>query len=113
MFFNETITMGHAMDESRQDLRKRILRTRDRLSELDRGDKSFSVMNNFLSLPEMRQWTTLFMYVNFRSEVETVELIKRCLRQGIRVAIAFMLLKGRIDYLIEYPISIRYAAKRR
>ena len=79
--------MGHAMDESRQDLRKRILRTRDRLSELDRGDKSFSVMNNFLSLPEMRQWTTLFMYVNFRSEVETVELIKRCLRQGIRVAV--------------------------
>jgi len=75
------------MDESRQDLRKRILRTRDRLSELDRGDKSFSVMNNFLSLPEMRQWTTLFMYVNFRSEVETVELIKRCLRQGIRVAV--------------------------
>jgi 5-formyltetrahydrofolate cyclo-ligase len=87
MFFNETITMGCAMDESRQDLRKRILRTRDRLSELDRGDKSFSVMNNFLSLPEMRQWTTLFMYVNFRSEVETVELIKRCLRQGIRVAV--------------------------
>jgi 5-formyltetrahydrofolate cyclo-ligase len=87
MFFNETITMGCAMDESRQDLRKRILRTRDRLSELDRGEKSFSVMNNFLSLPEMRQWTTLFMYVNFRSEVETVELIKRCLRQGIRVAV--------------------------
>lgn len=44
-------------------------------------------MNNFLSLPEMRQWTTLFMYVNFRSEVETVELIKRCLRQGMRVAV--------------------------
>jgi 5-formyltetrahydrofolate cyclo-ligase len=87
MFFNEAITMGCAMDENRQDLRKRILRTRDRLSELDRGDKSFSVMNNFLSLPEMRQWTTLFMYVNFRSEVETVELIKRCLRQGIRVAV--------------------------
>jgi 5-formyltetrahydrofolate cyclo-ligase len=87
MFFNETITMGCAMDESRQDLRKRILRTRDRLSELDRGEKSFSVMNNFLSLPEMRQWTTLFMYVNFRSEVETLELIKRCLRQGIRVAV--------------------------
>jgi 5-formyltetrahydrofolate cyclo-ligase len=87
MFFNETITMGCAMDESRQDLRKRILRTRDRLSEHDRRHKSSSVMNNFLSLPEMRQWTTLFMYVNFRSEVETVELIKRCLRQGIRVAV--------------------------
>ena len=75
------------MDESRQDLRKRILGTRDRLSDNERSRKSISVMNNFWGLPEMRQWTTLFMYVNFRSEVETVELIKKCLRQGIRVAV--------------------------
>ena len=75
------------MDESRQDLRKRILGTRDRLSDDERSRKSIAVMNNFWGLPEMRQWTTLFMYVNFRSEVETVELIKKCLRQGIRVAV--------------------------
>jgi 5-formyltetrahydrofolate cyclo-ligase len=45
-------------------------------------------MNNFLGLPELQQWTTLFMYVNFRSEVETVELIRGLLRQqGMRVAV--------------------------
>jgi len=97
--------MGCAMDESRQDLRKRILRTRDRMSEHDRSDKSFSVMKNFLSMPEMRKWTTLFMYVNFRSEVETVELIKRCLRQGIRVAVPLVNASAvrMIPLLIEDP----------
>lgn len=76
------------MDESRHDLRKRILGARDRLSDNDRHEKSVSVMNNFLGLPELQQWTTLFMYVNFRSEVETVELIMGLLRQqGMRVAV--------------------------
>lgn len=76
------------MDESRHDLRKRILGARDRLSDNDRHEKSVSVMHNFLGLPELQQWTTLFMYVNFRSEVETVELIRGLLRQqGMRVAV--------------------------
>lgn len=76
------------MDESRHDLRKRILGARDRLSDNDRHEKSVSVMNNFLGLPELQQWTTLFMYVNFRSEVETVKLIRGLLRQqGMRVAV--------------------------
>ena len=75
------------MDESRHDLRKRILGSRDRLSANDKHAKSVAVMKNFLSLPELQQWTTLFMYVNFRSEVETVELIRRCLGQGMRVAV--------------------------
>jgi len=47
------------MDESRQDLRKRILGTRDRLSDSERRLKSISVMNNFWSLPEIDRWTTL------------------------------------------------------
>jgi 5-formyltetrahydrofolate cyclo-ligase len=44
-------------------------------------------MRNFWSLPEMREWSTLFIYVNFRSEIETLELIRKCLNQGIRVAV--------------------------
>ncbi len=75
------------MDEDRQDLRKRILASRDRLSVHDRHEKSNSIMHNFWSLPEIRQWSTLFLYVNFRSEIETLELIKRCLNRGIRVAV--------------------------
>jgi 5-formyltetrahydrofolate cyclo-ligase len=75
------------MKEDRQELRQRILGTRDGLSENDRHAKSLSVMHNFWTLPEMEHWSTLFIYVNFRSEVETMGLIKRCIHQGIRVAV--------------------------
>jgi len=75
------------MEEDRQDLRKRILGARDRLSGQERHEKSIAVMNNFWSLPERQQWSTLFIYVNFRSEVETLEIIKRCLKAGVRVAV--------------------------
>jgi len=75
------------MAESRQDLRKRILGARDRLSSAERSRKSLAVMNNFWQLPELSRWSTLFVYVDFRSEVETVELIKKCIGQGIRIAV--------------------------
>lgn len=75
------------IDDERQSLRKRILAARDQLSTIDRREKSKAVEYHFLSLLEMSQWSTLFVYVNFRSEVETVELINRCLNQGRRVAV--------------------------
>jgi len=75
------------MSDDRQSLRKRILGARDRLTAEIRHEKSGNVMQNFWGLPEMRQWSTLFIYVDFRSEVETLELIHRCLDQGIRVAV--------------------------
>jgi len=75
------------MSEDRHHLRQRILGERDGLSAEDRYAKSISVMSNYWSLPGIEQWTTLFIYVNFRSEVETLELIKRSLEQGRRVAV--------------------------
>ena len=75
------------MNLDRQDLRKRVLGERDALSGKTRHEKSISVMHNFWSLPGMQRWSTLFMYVNFRSEVETLELIQRCINRGIRVAV--------------------------
>jgi len=75
------------MDENRQDLRKKILAARDGLSEDERQEKSISVVDNFWSLAERKQWSTLFIYVNFRSEVETLELIKKCISLGVRVAV--------------------------
>ena len=74
-------------NDERQRLRKRILGARDLMSGTERHEKSRSVMENFWNLPEMKHWSTLFIYVNFRSELETLELIDRCLSQGIRVAV--------------------------
>jgi 5-formyltetrahydrofolate cyclo-ligase len=75
------------MSDERQRLRQQILRARDGLTAASRREKSGAVTQNFLSLREMQQWSTLFIYVNFRSEVETMQLIHQCLAQGIRVAV--------------------------
>jgi 5-formyltetrahydrofolate cyclo-ligase len=74
-------------ESDRNRLRKQILGARDQQSSTERHQKSRAVMHNFLSLQEMRQWSTLFIYVNFRSEVETLALITYCLEQGKRVAV--------------------------
>ena len=79
---------GDDMDnDERQNLRKQILAARDLLSAEKRRKKSLSAADNFFSLPDMKHWSTLFIYVNFRSELETMELIQKCLQQGKRVAV--------------------------
>lgn len=75
------------MKEDREALRQKILGARDGLSDKVRQAKSISVMQNFWTLMGMQQWSTLFIYVNFRSEVETLELIKKCINRDIRVAV--------------------------
>lgn len=75
------------MKEDREALRQKILGARDGLSDKARQAKSMSVMQNFWTLPGMQQWSTLFIYVNFRSEVETLELIKKYINRDIRVAV--------------------------
>ena len=75
------------VNDERQMLRNKILGARDLLSASERHEKSSSAIQNFWSLPEMKRWSTLFVYVNFRSELETLELIRLCLSQGKRVAV--------------------------
>jgi 5-formyltetrahydrofolate cyclo-ligase len=88
LFFGFKTMEGKDMNnDERHGLRKKILGARDLLSADERRAKSHSAMQNFLSLPEMKHWSTLFIYVDFRSELETVELIKSCLSQGKRVAV--------------------------
>lgn len=88
LFFVVYIMEGKDMNnDERQRLRKQILGARDLLSASERHEKSSSAMQHFWSLPEMKHWSTLFIYVNFRSELETLELIDRCLSQGKRVAV--------------------------
>jgi 5-formyltetrahydrofolate cyclo-ligase len=86
-FVEKNMESANMINDERQILRKQILGARDLLSASERREKSHSAMQNLWSLPEMRHWSTLFIYVNFRSELETQELIHRCLEQGKRVAV--------------------------
>ena len=88
LFFVVKLMEGMDMvNDERQMLRNKILGARDLLSASERHEKSSSAIQNFWSLPEMKHWSTLFIYVNFRSELETLELIRLCLSQGKRVAV--------------------------
>ncbi|MFC1818887.1 5-formyltetrahydrofolate cyclo-ligase [Thermodesulfobacteriota bacterium] len=95
------------MKEDREALRQKILGARDGLSDKVRQAKSISVMQNFWTLLGMQQWSTLFIYVNFRSEVETLELIKKCINRDIRVAVPLVEASAvrMIPLLIKDPVQ--------
>ena len=96
------------MKEDREALRQKILGARDGLSDKVRQAKSMSVMQNFWTLQGMQQWSTLFIYVNFRSEVETLGLIKKCINRDIRVAVPLVDASAvrMIPLLINYPQAV-------
>jgi 5-formyltetrahydrofolate cyclo-ligase len=71
----------------RQELRREILARRDNLPAADRGRKSRMVEDNLWQLVEIIEAGTLFVYVSFRSEVETLGLIRRLLASGKKVAV--------------------------
>jgi 5-formyltetrahydrofolate cyclo-ligase len=52
-----------------------------------RRRKSLQVAENLWKLPEVSEAAMLFIYVNFRSEVETMGLIRQCLARGKKVAV--------------------------
>jgi 5-formyltetrahydrofolate cyclo-ligase len=67
--------------------RKNTLAARDRLSRSDRLAMSDRIFKKILLLDEVQSSETLFVYVAFRSEVETAPLIKELLRRGKKVAV--------------------------
>ncbi|MFC1837691.1 5-formyltetrahydrofolate cyclo-ligase [Thermodesulfobacteriota bacterium] len=91
--------------EERQDLRKQILGARDRLNASERFEKSRQAEENVWNLPDMKHWSVLFIYVDFRSELETRGLICRCLDAGKRVAVPLVDSSsgGMIPVLIDDP----------
>jgi 5-formyltetrahydrofolate cyclo-ligase len=92
-------------DDERERLRKKILGARDRMAAGDRRTKSRLAVKNFWQLSELQRWSTLFIYVNFRSELETVELIRQCLARGKRVAVPLVnaLENAMVPLLIKDP----------
>lgn len=71
----------------RQLLRTDILARRDRMAQDERSRKSWEITSNFWQLPEAAHAKCIFVYVNFRSEVETMELIRQCIARGMMVTV--------------------------
>ena len=63
-------------------MRKQVLAQRDMLSPGERREKSERIRHRFLDLVNPFDPITFFLFVNFRSEVETLELIGQLLKSG-------------------------------
>ena len=70
-------------------LRKEILTARNDLSAPARTLKSQAIANRLLGLAEIAASSSIFIYVSFRSEVETMDLLTSLLALGKQVAVPY------------------------
>lgn len=75
----------------RKELRRAILAAREAISAHERQKRSVIIEKNLWKLAEIVDAKTLFIYVNFRSEVATLPLIRHCLDKAKKVAVPLTL----------------------
>lgn len=78
--------MGDEQVERRQ-LRRRLLAERMGLAPADRRRLSEQIVDTLTALPHMQQSQTVLIYCSYRSEVETLVLLQRCLEAGKTVCV--------------------------
>lgn len=89
--------------KSRHLLRRDTLRRRDALEAGLRHEKSSAIARQVAALPLCRTTKTIFTYVNFRSEVETLGLIDTWLASGHKVCVPLTLAAE--SRLVAYQIT--------
>ena len=75
------------MEKQPDNLRTATLSRRDRLTDRQRHEKSERITATLLSSDAVLSSNSIFVYVNFRSEVETVSFIRRLLSMGKQVSV--------------------------
>jgi len=71
----------------KKGIRKEILKKRDEMSHDIRTTKDVFIKNRLFSLREFMDAKIVFFYASFRSEVETLSMIKESLEMGKRVVL--------------------------
>lgn len=75
--------------ESKSQLRKRVLNVRNNMSKEDVKKNSNAIMDKITSLDIYKQSKVVFIYMDFKNEVMTSNLIKRMLSEKKRVVIPY------------------------
>lgn len=68
-------------------LRKSILTSRNGLSSTEITEKSLAIQQVLLTLDQIRSSQSIFIYVSFRSEVMTLDLINKLIEMGKTVTV--------------------------
>jgi 5-formyltetrahydrofolate cyclo-ligase len=69
----------------KKEIRKKVLAARDGLLQGQRTAKSREIEERLFSLPELKSARTVLFFASFRSEVDTIPMIRRALASGKRV----------------------------
>lgn len=75
------------------EIRRRVLADRDLLDPAERKAKSDEIQKRFLQLTEQHDLRSYFLFVSFRSEVETLGLINQLLGRGKIVTVPLVSVK--------------------
>lgn len=73
--------------ETKKEIRKRILKKRSSLSNLEQNEKSRKIAEKILRLKEFIRAENILLYMDFCNEVQTGLLIETCLLQGKKIGI--------------------------
>lgn len=73
-------------------LRRDTLGNRDSLSKKEQIDKSEEIQKRLFELDEVKKAQTIFIYVNFRSEVRTIAIIESLMEAAKKVTVPITLI---------------------
>jgi 5-formyltetrahydrofolate cyclo-ligase len=71
----------------KRHIRKEIIKRRDKLSLYNRQIKDTKIKERLFSLPEYLSAQMVLLYASFRSEVETMSIIRESIAKGKRVVV--------------------------
>lgn len=75
--------------KKKKELRKKVQELRDAIDLEQRKALSAHVAENLWSIPEFAAAKTVLFFISFRSEVDTVPMIRRALGEGKRVLLPY------------------------
>ncbi|MFA5039526.1 MAG: 5-formyltetrahydrofolate cyclo-ligase [Candidatus Omnitrophota bacterium] len=83
------------IQEKKKRIRKELLRKLKDHKEEDRSKKSSEIKKKLFALKEFLKAKTILFYLSLDDEVDTVRMIKDCIKQGKRVAVPVIQREGR------------------
>lgn len=87
------------MDKS--EMRKKFLEIRDDEPPESRMEKSWLIRERLFTLDEYNNAQAIFVYESFGSEVETAQLIDRCVSDGKKVAVPKTKKNYEMDFILK------------
>ena len=95
---------GRDAREEKDELRRRVLSARDRLSDGERERLSAAVCTRAAGLPELASAKTIMLFASFGSEIDTMPLLRWALARGTQVCLPRILGKRRMEaFLVSDP----------